>query len=951
MDEIFHKNVNVRQEGAEVRNVAASVFSYIFPFAKIKKICYNYHIKKREGGMLIIKVPEVKLKLEDVSGGATDNFVNLLSDYFNIGREEAAEKVKNLSWQNDFVLETGSYECIYTDMQIFMSLLDQYKEKKLKVSFATEGNEGVVPEYVEQINTPKELAKGGSAELINSIIFLRDKVVKFAKERIYRFVSLETILYVISNEKEFEVAYRNLGGDVAGLRNDLLFYMDKHCKIPVRDNSTFMYIKDNDPGFAMYAYYFLEALPTYALLSNRKEVDSAFELGYILPKPKHSLVTYAVSFILSYKSPANTFFLRNLDFTPKQTFDKDMKQIFILWKKTINEHLSDDEKPFVKSTQFYRWWSTNILEAYYNRSNNNAETISEQGNEQGNEHVKENDKYLKEIKGNDQLFVGREKEINEIIEILLRKNNPNPIITGDHGVGTSSMIYGLVKKIESGRVPDLLKERKVFSLDIQSVIAGAGIMGSIEERLKKIIKKCSKNNSILFIDDMYEIGNQPAGGAFLTSLFQYMKDYPVSIIATASTEGFQSMRQNASFMRNFTRVIIPPMSKEETMEILTYSQKQFEDYHKVLYNKGTIEYIINATDYNMRNKNFPSKAIMVSDISMAHAAVKGKKVVEKEDVAEVIAKQLNTTKDMVSESENAMLENLPQNLKKNIIGQEEAIDKICSNLIMSKAGLIERNKPIASLLFVGPTGVGKTFLAQQLAEELHIPLIKKDMSEYSEPHNVARLFGSPPGYVGSENGGRLIQEINENPYCVLLLDEIEKAHPNVFDVFLQIMDDARLTDGRGTTADFHNVILIMTSNCGIADAMKLKPGFGTNLCQFSNEEVDKAVNRMFTPEFRNRLDIIHFNPLSMPIAEGIVKNKLSKLVQKVKDKGIELEYSEEIIDMIKEKGYSQEYGARNIERTIQKEIYVQLSQKILFQHGNGKYVLVKGKDGIIVKER
>lgn len=921
-------------------------FLIYFHLQKQRKYVIIIISKKREGGILTIKVPEVKLKLEDVSGGATDNFINLLSDYFDIGRDEAAEKVKNLSWQNDFILETGSYECIYTDMQIFMSLLEQYKDKKLRVSFATEGNEGVVPEYVEQVNTPKELAKGGSAELISSIISLRDKIVQFAKERSYRFVSLETILFVISKAREFEAAYGDLGGDVAGLRNDLLSYMDKHYKIPVRNNSTFMYTKDNEPGFAMYAYYFMEALPTYALLSNRKEVDSALELGYILPKPNHSLVTYVVSFVLSYKSPANTFFLRNLDFTPKQTFDKDMKQIFILWKKTINKHLPDDEKPFVKSTQFYRWWSTNILEEYYNRANNNAEPVFEQGTE----YVKE-DKYLKEIRGDAQLFIGRGKEINEIIEILLRKNNPNPIITGDHGVGTSSMIYGLVKKIESGEVPDLLKERKVFSLDSQSVIAGAGIMGSIEERLKKIIKKCSKNNSILFIDDMYEIGNQPAGAAFLTSLFQYMKDYPVSIIATASTEGFQSMRQNASFMRNFTRVIIPPMSKEETMEILTHSQKQFEDFHKVLYNKGTMEYIINATDYNMRNKNFPSKAIMVSDISMAHAVAKGKKVVEKEDVAEVIAKQLNTTKDMVSESENSMLENLPQNLKKNIIGQEEAIDKICSNLIMSKAGLIESNKPIASLLFVGPTGVGKTFLAQQLAEELHIPLIKKDMSEYSEPHNVARLFGSPPGYVGSENGGRLIQEINENPYCVLLLDEIEKAHPNVFDVFLQIMDDARLTDGRGTTADFHNVILIMTSNCGIADAMKLKPGFGTNLCQFSNEEVDKAVNRMFTPEFRNRLDgIIHFNPLSMPIAEGIVKNKLSQLVQKVKDKGIELEYSEEIIDMIKEKGYSQEYGARNIERTIQKEIYVQLSQKILFQHGNGKYVLVKGENGIIVKE-
>lgn len=536
-------------------------------------------------------------------------------------------------------------------------------------------------------------------------------------------------------------------------------------------------------------------------------------------------------------------------------------------------------------------------------------------------------------------LIGREAELERTMQVLCRRQKNNPLHVGEPGVGKTAITYGLAARINEGRVPEKLKNARIYGIDLGSMLAGTQFRGDFEKRLKAVMEELKEEeNPILYIDEIHNLVGAGAvnGGSMDASnlLKPYLTDGKLKFIGATTYEEYKKyFSKDKSLVRRFQNIDIKEPTVEETVEILNGLKPYYEKFHHVRYQKGTMEHAASLSEQYINERYLPDKAIDLIDEAGAYLELhpKNKKiqVVDKKLVEEVLAKICRIPKQTVEMEERQKLARLERELKGRVFGQEAAVDQLTNAIKLSKAGLSEENKPVGSLLFVGPTGVGKTELAKSVAEVLGIRLVRFDMSEYAEKHTVAKLIGSPAGYVGYEEGGLLTEAIRKNPHCVLLLDEIEKAHSDIYNILLQIMDYATLTDNQGRKADFRSVILIMTSNAGAEKADRASIGFGGR--QLNEEGITDEVKRVFRPEFRNRLDrIIIFRPLDAAMADRIVGKEFGNLARKAAEKNVELTLSRACRKYLAAKGVSREYGAREIKRIIGQEIKPLLVDEMLF---------------------
>ncbi len=567
---------------------------------------------------------------------------------------------------------------------------------------------------------------------------------------------------------------------------------------------------------------------------------------------------------------------------------------------------------------------------------------------------KDNKKFLKKYtvdlieqarRGELTPVIGREEEIERTIQILCRKQKNNPIHVGESGVGKTAITEGLAQKIIKGEVPSFLKNSKIYALRMSDLLAGAKFRGDFEERLKRLTVEIQKEkNAILFIDEIHTImdANSGGGGGGLEApdlLKPILSNGKLRCIgATTYDEYNKYFIKDKALARRFQKIDIEEPSESEAVKILKGLRQSYEDFHKVKYSDEVIEKAVHLSALHIKERFLPDKAIDLIDEAGSFLKIKLDKEKKEEntiseislkDIDKIVAKMAKIPEQNISTDETEKLKCFKELISKKIFGQDEAVQGVCQAVKRSRAGFRSKDKPVANFLFVGPTGVGKTELAKTLAEELGIPLHRFDMSEYQEKHTVSRLIGSPPGYVGYEEGGLLTSAIRKQPNSVLLLDEIEKAHSDIYNILLQIMDYASLTDNQGRKASFSNVILIMTSNAGSANIGKPIIGFGDQ--RISQSAIDEAVEKTFSPEFRNRLDaIIKFGGLTIPAMSLIVKKEVEKIKQFLHEKELSLEFSEDVIELLAEKGYSAEFGARNAARLVEDEFVNPLTDMLLF---------------------
>lgn len=536
-------------------------------------------------------------------------------------------------------------------------------------------------------------------------------------------------------------------------------------------------------------------------------------------------------------------------------------------------------------------------------------------------------------------LIGREAELERTIQVLLRKDKNNPLHIGEPGVGKTAIAYGLAARINAGNVPKELQGTRMYALDLGAMLAGTQLRGDFEKRLKNAMQQLEKEERpILYIDEIHTlVGAGATSGSSMDAsnlLKPYLSRGEIRFIGATTFEEYKKhFARNKSLVRRFQNIEIKEPSIEETITILKGLQPHYEKWHKVRYAKGVIEHAVNLSARYVNDRFLPDKAIDLIDEAGAyrvlHPLDTKRQTVDKQLIEEVLSKTCEIPKQTIETEEIKKLFRLEKELKAQVFGQEEAIEELAGAVKFAKAGLREADKPVASLLFVGPTGVGKTELAKTLSQVLGIELVRFDMSEYAEKHTVAKLIGSPAGYVGYEEGGLLTETIRKKPHCVLLLDEIEKAHPDIFNVLLQVMDYATLTDNQGQKADFRNVILIMTSNAGAREAGRITMGFGTDA--LNEGAIGEEVKRVFSPEFRNRLDrVIVFRAIDKKMALQIADKKLAALQTQLAPKNVELQVTKKTREYLASKGISREYGAREIQRVINAEIKTLLVDEILF---------------------
>ena len=535
-------------------------------------------------------------------------------------------------------------------------------------------------------------------------------------------------------------------------------------------------------------------------------------------------------------------------------------------------------------------------------------------------------------------LIGRKHEMERLVQILCRRRKNNPLLVGEAGVGKTALAEGLAHQIVNGDIPDALKEAEVYALDMGSLLAGTKYRGDFEARVKSVLKQLEKiPHAILFIDEIHTIigaGSTSGGTMDASNLLKpaLAKGSLRCIGATTYDEYRTIFDKDHALSRRFQKIDVVEPTISETVQILRGLKSMFEAFHQVRYTQGALEAAAELSARHINERFLPDKAIDVMDEAGAAQRIlpksKQKKVIGKAQIETVIAKVARIPEKTVSHDDKQVLQFLGRDLKNMVYGQENAIDALVAAVKMSRSGLALPDKPIGSFLFSGPTGVGKTEVAKQLAYSMGVPLQRFDMSEYMERHAVSRLIGAPPGYVGFEQGGLLTEAVNKQPHCVLLLDEIEKAHPDIFNVLLQVMDAGKLTDNNGKSADFRNVILIMTTNAG-AESLS-RPSLGFTAKRERGDEM-QAINKLFTPEFRNRLDaIIPFAPLSEPIIVKVVDKFLLQLEHQLLDKKVEAEFTPALRKYLAEKGFDPQMGARPMNRLIQEKIRKPLADELLF---------------------
>ena len=552
-------------------------------------------------------------------------------------------------------------------------------------------------------------------------------------------------------------------------------------------------------------------------------------------------------------------------------------------------------------------------------------------------------------------LIGREDELERTIRVLCRKEKNNPLHVGEPGVGKTALVWGLVRRIEEGNVPERLKGSRVYLMDLSSIIAGTQFRGDFEKRLKQVMEgiKAEGSNNIVYIDEIHTlVGAGATGEGALDAsniLKPYLEDGSLRFIGSTTYEEFNRyFSRSKGLVRRFQQIDLDQPSTEEAINIIKQLQPHYEAFHGVSYSDEAIRFAVEASARHIPERFLPDKAIdLVDEAGAAMQMAEEKTEIGVKEMAEVLARICRV--DALSHAEEddfRRLENLSGRLLSQIFGQDEAIKQVVESVQMARAGLLDENKPLASLLFVGPTGVGKTEVARMLSKELGVELIRFDMSEYTEKHSVAKLIGSPAGYVGYEDGGLLTDAIRKSPNAVLLLDEIEKAHPDIYNILLQVMDYGRLTDNKGRHADFRNVVLIMTSNAGAQFASQGSLGFAGTTTRGGT--MMKQVKKTFKPEFLNRLSgTVVFNDMDREMATLILRKKLGELERKLEAKKVCLTVEPDTFEFLLEEGFTPEYGAREMDRVIRNRINPVLMREILFGRlRNGGSVTLTMQDGV-----
>ena len=556
-------------------------------------------------------------------------------------------------------------------------------------------------------------------------------------------------------------------------------------------------------------------------------------------------------------------------------------------------------------------------------------------------------------------LIGREKELDRTIQVLCRAEKNNPLHVGEPGVGKTALVFGLAKLINENQVPDRLKGARIYGMDIGQMLAGSQYRGDFEKRIKMVMDGAAKEgNVIIYIDEIHNMigaGRGSDGGPDASNMLkQYLEAGDIRFIGSTTYEEYNRyMAKSKGIVRRFQQIDIKEPSVDEAIKILEGLQHKYNIYHGVTYRKDALEYAVRASDKYISNRFLPDKAIDLMDEAGAylevHPANRQRSYVTKAVIQQILTKVCKIDAAAIKDEDNSALASLRQRMLAKIYGQDTAVDKVVEAVMMAKAGLIDDDKPMASLLFVGPTGVGKTEVARVLARELGIELVRFDMSEYTEKHAVAKLIGSPAGYVGYEDGGQLTDAIRKTPNCVLLLDEIEKAHSDIYNILLQVMDYARLTDNKGQKADFRNVILIMTSNAGAQYASQANIGFAGNVSR--GQAMLAQVKKTFRPEFINRLsDTVVFHDMDRHMAELILDKKLAQLADKLSAKGVSIELTSQAREQLLKWGFTKEYGAREMDRVIGNRLKPVLMKALLFgklKKGGKAVVKLEGKELVI----
>ncbi len=535
-------------------------------------------------------------------------------------------------------------------------------------------------------------------------------------------------------------------------------------------------------------------------------------------------------------------------------------------------------------------------------------------------------------------LIGRDAEVERCIQVLARRRKNNPLLVGDPGVGKTAIAEGIARKIVEHDVPDVLANATIYSLDMGALLAGTRYRGDFEERIKQVVKELEDTeDSVLFIDEIHTVigAGATSGGAMDASnlLKPALQSGGLRCMGSTTYKEYRlHFEKDRALARRFQKIDVAEPSVPDAIKILQGLKSYFEDFHDVRFTNDALKTAVELSARYMGDRKLPDKAIDVIDEAGAQMrlmpASKRKKTIGVKEVEGVVATMARIPPKSVSKDDTQALKSLPTDLGRVVFGQQAAIDRLSTAIKLSRAGLREPNKPIGSYLFSGPTGVGKTEVTKQLADILGVELLRFDMSEYMERHAVSRLIGAPPGYVGFDQGGLLTDSVDQHPHCVLLLDEIEKAHPDLFNILLQVMDNGTLTDSNGKKVDFRNVILVMTTNAGASDAAKEAIGFGRGK---KDDEADKAVERLFTPEFRNRLDaIIPFAPLGPESISRVVEKFVLQLEAQLTDRGVTFELTPDATAWLAERGYDSRFGARPLGRVIQEHIKKPLADEILF---------------------
>ena len=617
---------------------------------------------------------------------------------------------------------------------------------------------------------------------------------------------------------------------------------------------------------------------------------------------------------------------------------------------------------FLAERDMTRYDAVNFISHGIGRKPGSSEERAVRGAEETEEPAKDGDALSaycvnlneKAREGKVDPLIGRSKEVSRAIQILCSRNKNNPLLVGDPGVGKTAIAEGLARKIIEGDVPDVLTDNVIYSLDMGVLLAGTRYRGDFEERLKQVMSELEEMpEAILFIDEIHTVigAGATSGGAMDASnlLKPALQSGGLRCMGSTTYKEFrQHFEKDRALARRFQKIDVNEPSVPDTIKILQGLKTYFEDFHAIRYTNEALKAAVELSSRYMADRKLPDKAIDVIDevgaSQMLLAPSKRKKTVSVKDIEATIATMARIPPKSVSKDDTEKLKGLDVTLKRVVFGQDEAIAALAASIKLSRAGLREPEKPIGSYLFSGPTGVGKTEVARQLASAMGVELLRFDMSEYMERHTVSRLLGAPPGYVGYDQGGLLTDGVDQNPHCVLLLDEVEKAHPDLFNVLLQVMDHGSLTDANGRTVDFRNVILIMTTNAGATDMAKEPMGFGRTRREGEDTE---AINRMFTPEFRNRLDaVVPFSNLPPEVVVRVVEKFILELEMQLSDRNVIIDVSKKAMDWLVDEGYDPQMGARPMARIIQENIKKPLADELLFGKlkGGGLVMVDLSKD-------